>query len=157
MSAAGSTGAADSSTGERTVGVATGSADGGCLVTCGAAARGERCHAGKRSRSNATWYVRNSATGNSTVTAWGLSTDALVPGNYDGDGKADLAVWRGSDTNWYVLKSSNGQSQTTSYGTSSLGDLPAPGDYDGDNKTDIAVWRRARRPGTSCAARRARR
>ncbi len=64
-------------------------------------------------------------------------------GDYDGDGKYDIAVWRGSDTNWYLLRSSDGQVISTSWGTPAdpYNDIPVPGDYDGDGKYDIAVWR----------------
>ena len=36
---------------------------------------------------------------------WGSSTDSPVPGDFDGDGIADIAVWRGSEGNWYILQS----------------------------------------------------
>ena len=44
--------------------------------------------------------------------AWGLSNDLVVPGDYDGDGKTDVAVARegstpGSQINWYILRSSD--------------------------------------------------
>lgn len=74
---------------------------------------------------------------------WGLGTDVPAAADYDGDGKADIAVWRGADTNWYILRSSDGAVQTVSWGTASLGDVPVPGDYDGDGKADVAVWREA--------------
>ncbi len=64
-----------------------------------------------------------------------------VAADYDGDGKADIAIWRGAESRWYVLRSSDDVVQTVSWGTASLGDVPVPGDYDGNGKTDVAVWR----------------
>jgi hypothetical protein len=37
---------------------------------------------------------------------WGLATDRLVPGDYDGDGKTDVAIFRPSTGTWWILKSS---------------------------------------------------
>jgi len=64
-------------------------------------------------------------------------------GDFDGDGKADLTVWRGSTTNWMTMKSSNNTMQNTSWGSANAPyyDVPVPGDYDGDGKVDDAVWR----------------
>ncbi len=45
---------------------------------------------------------------------WGLNTDKPVPGDYDGDGKTDTAVYR--DGTWYVLQSSNGQFMAQQFG-----------------------------------------
>jgi hypothetical protein len=63
-----------------------------------------------------------------------------VPGDYDGDGKTDVAIFRPSSGVWYVRTSSSGFS---SYFTVNLGastDIPVTGDFDGDGKTDVAVW-----------------
>ena len=58
--------------------------------------------------------------------------------DFDGDGKADISVFRPSDRVWYLNNSSSGFF-AAQFGLSS--DKIVPGDYDGDGKTDIAVYR----------------
>ncbi|HTY60924.1 MAG TPA: hypothetical protein VMG30_01580, partial [Acidobacteriota bacterium] len=43
--------------------------------------------------------------GTYTATQWGEPTDILVSGDYDSDGKADVAVWRPSNGVWFILPS----------------------------------------------------
>ncbi|MBA3785429.1 MAG: VCBS repeat-containing protein [Acidobacteria bacterium] len=59
--------------------------------------------------------------------------------DYDGDGRADISVYRPSTNRWFELLSSNLQVAEQTFGISA--DIIAPADYDGDGKTDIAIFR----------------
>ena len=58
--------------------------------------------------------------------------------DFDGDGKADISVFRPSDRVWYLSRSTAGFF-ATQFGLST--DIPVVADYDGDDKADIAVFR----------------
>ena len=58
--------------------------------------------------------------------------------DFDGDGKADQAVFRPSNRVWYQLRSSSGFA-VAQFGDSA--DRIVPADYDGDGRTDIGVFR----------------
>ena len=59
---------------------------------------------------------------------------------FDGDGRADIAIWR-RDGTWYVLLSTTGSWMVVGWGSRSppYNDVPVPADFDGDGETDIAV------------------
>ncbi len=59
--------------------------------------------------------------------------------DYDGDGRADISVFRPSENKWYILQSSN--SALVEKVFAAAGDIPTPADYDGDGKTDVGVFR----------------
>ena len=85
-----------------------------------------------------TFYVARSS-GGVAIVQFGLGSDFVVPGDYDGDGKTDYAVVRmGSQYVWYILRSSDGVVQITPFGAKPH--FTTQGDYDGDGRTDISTW-----------------
>jgi len=96
--------------------------------------------------SNGTWTIRYSnqplnpfAPPVDVSFTWGVGTDRPVPADYDGDGQADLAVFRPSTGDWHILRSSDGLVSSVNFGLGT--DKTVQADYDGDLKTDIAVYR----------------
>jgi hypothetical protein len=61
-----------------------------------------------------------------------------TPGDYDGDGKTDLATFRLANATWSIFNSSSGP-HAFSFGQP--GDVPVPADYEGIGKVDPAVYR----------------
>ena len=59
--------------------------------------------------------------------------------DFDGDLKADIAVWRPTTGTWYRLNSSDGTFFAYHFGLP--GDVPQAADFDGDGKTDLATFR----------------
>lgn len=59
--------------------------------------------------------------------------------DFDGDGRADPAVYLRPSGTWLVQQS-GGVNRTLVWGARAM--VPAPGDYDGDGRTDIAVFNR---------------
>ncbi|BDX07056.1 hypothetical protein MACH26_25770 [Planctobacterium marinum] len=113
-----------------------------------------------RRPSTQTWYVRNSSgvdyisnndDGISRIRFGFQAEDIPVPGDYDGDGRTDIAVRRPSTSTWYILNSridkitKNDDKVTRLVFGRRAEDIPVAADYDGDGRTDIAI----RRPSTS--------
>lgn len=104
-----------------------------------------------RKGENSTWYILNSGTNTVRSLQWGATNleqailfDTVVPADYDGDGKADPAVWRLTDNlsepaRFLILRSSNGQPLVRQWGV--INDVPVPADYDGDQTADLAIYR----------------
>ncbi len=90
------------------------------------------------------WYTLPSGNSPAGFARFGdAASDFLTPEDFDGDGKDDLAVWRGGSPTvaaFYILQSSNNTVRIDQFGQT--GDDPyIVGDYDGDNKADPAVFR----------------
>ncbi len=104
---------------------------------------------GATAGTQAIWYIRNSATGTVRIEGFGTTgngtsiLDAPIPGDYDGDGKFDIAVYRfgQAPSNYFIVKrSSDGVVTYTPFGNFNT-DYIVPGDYDGDGKYDYALAR----------------
>jgi G8 domain/FG-GAP-like repeat len=87
------------------------------------------------------------AAGSVTVTASvAVSSGAGVPanvgskdGDFDGDGRADIGIFRPSSGGWFIILSRTQTSLAPTWGVE--GDIPVPGDFDGDGKADVAIFR----------------
>jgi hypothetical protein len=73
------------------------------------------------------------------IANWGEPGDILVPADYDGDNRDDVAIWRPSTGFWYIRRSTNFALDIFSWGVP--GDVPVPGDFDGDGRDDPSVFR----------------
>jgi len=91
----------------------------------------------------AIFYTALGATGQVLYDYFGLSSDRILPGDYDGDGKTDLCVSRGFNISpgliQFFIRHSNGQpDEYITFGEGTNFNF-AQGDYDGDGKDDIAL------------------
>ena len=66
--------------------------------------------------------------------------DIPVPGDYDGIGRTELAVFRPSTAQWFILNP-DGSQRVVNFGAAHLFDLPAPGDYFHHGITEPAIFR----------------
>lgn len=107
-------------------------------------------------KSTGKWYIRSSKTNTKFDghIPWGTklmtlpSSYALLTGDYDGDGKTDVAIVNKAEGKWYIKSSKYGNGTpnfTWGYHWSAPHscDTYLAGDYDGDGYTDLAAVDRA--------------
>ena len=68
----------------------------------------------------------------------GRDGDVLVPGDYDGDGRDEIAVWQRTNRTWYWRQAPKGPISQATFGTDTC--IPIPADYDHDGTLDLAYW-----------------
>jgi hypothetical protein len=98
---------------------------------------------------NGAWYLDSDGSGSwngatdTTVAAFGASTDIPVTGDWNGDGKTEIGTFRSGA--WYLDSDGSGTwsgaTDTTIAAFGGPGDIPVTGDWNGDGKTEIGVFR----------------
>src|SRR5439155_1189570 len=95
-----------------------------------------------RSPLDSLWYAPSSSGAGPFQIYFGATTDVPVAGDYDGDGKTDVAIYRpnvqGSTALWHAQLSGGG-TYDAYWGNQS--DIPVPADYNGDRRADPVTFR----------------
>ncbi len=72
-------------------------------------------------------------------TQWGMTGDVPLPGDFDGDGKADHAVFRPSTNYCFILRSSDGGVTARQFGIAV--EQPFVSDLNADGRSEIGYTR----------------
>lgn len=105
---------------------------------------GSRAELGVWSQAKGTVTLRSVDTDRLVSFQWGgRPGDVLVPGDYDGDGKDEIALWQQTNQTWYWRRAPEGPISQAIFGTRT--GIPLPADYDGDGRLDLAYWEPAER------------
>jgi hypothetical protein len=95
--------------------------------------------AGSSPTAQSYWDILRSSNNTRLRVQFGSGEDKIVPADYNGDGKTDIALWRPSNGTWYITTDFGINYRAIHWGID--GDIPLPGDFDGDGKADLCVYR----------------
>ena len=100
---------------------------------------GSRADLGLWSLATGTVRLQPASGGAPVQFAWaGRPGDVLVPGDYDGVGYDEIAVWQQTNHTWYWRRAPDGPISQATFGTETS--VPLPADYNGDGRLDLAYW-----------------
>jgi len=72
--------------------------------------------------------------------AWTFTRSLYAGRDFDGDARADLALYK-ANGDWAIKTSGSDYASSIAQTWGGPGYVPAPGDYDGDGRQDVAVYR----------------
>ncbi|HQU83677.1 MAG TPA: VCBS repeat-containing protein, partial [Pyrinomonadaceae bacterium] len=88
------------------------------------------------------FYILQSANNTVKIEQFGsLNDKPSFSGDWDGDGKADVSVYRPSNNTFYYRPSATPATSFVGINWGIANDVPMRGDFDGDGKSDAAVFR----------------
>ena len=100
---------------------------------------GSRGDLGLWSPKGGTVTLQSLSNGRNVSFRWGgREGDVLVPGDYDGDGYDEIAIWQRTNRTWYWRRAPDGPISQATFGSAT--GLPIPADYDSDGRLDLAYW-----------------
>ena len=88
----------------------------------------------------ATHHVLRIATHGKGIWEYDLGNQQTI-GDFDGDARTDIGVFRPTDGTWWYQRSFDGNVSAFQFGQT--GEKVVAADYTGDGKTDVAIWRPA--------------